>query len=170
MKGAGRLARLLWLWHFSASYSVLPHNKRWWRDAILTERLWTVWHRLKRSQMGENLQGPICGSCWAQMKWGNGSSFKGMLLAVKDHKWLQLGTILRWRLGQPEHSAVKTYSWCLDLKTWLVVAGFVLKTWVKGSPYKKHSFSTSTTSKRISSCAKTYFIVKVWLSWHFNVI
>lgn len=51
---------------------------------------------LKGARWGENLQGPICGSCWAQMKWGNGSSFKGMLLAVKDHKWLQLGTILRW--------------------------------------------------------------------------
>lgn len=51
---------------------------------------------LKGARWGENLQGPICGSCWAQMRWGNGSSFSGMLLAVKDHKWLQLVTILRW--------------------------------------------------------------------------
>lgn len=51
---------------------------------------------LKGARWGENLQGPICGSCWAQMRWGNGSSFKGMLLAKKDHKWLQLGTKLRW--------------------------------------------------------------------------
>lgn len=38
-------------WYVSASYPALPHNKQRWRDAILTERLWTVWHWLKRSQM-----------------------------------------------------------------------------------------------------------------------
>ncbi len=51
-RGLAGLPDLLRLWYVSASYSELPHNKQRWQDAILTERLWTVWHRLKRSQMG----------------------------------------------------------------------------------------------------------------------
>lgn len=72
---------------------------------------------LKGARWGENLQGPICGSRWAQMRWGNGSSFKGMLLAVKDHKWLQLGTILRWSREGRDSMHIQLLKLILDVWT-----------------------------------------------------
>lgn len=98
---------------------------------------------LKGARWGENLQGPICGSCWAQMKWGNGSSFKGMLLAVKDHKWLQLGTILRWSSEEWDSLHIQLLKLTPDVLTskrgWFSSR---LCTWVKGSVHKKTYFST----------------------------
>lgn len=110
---------------------------------------------LKGARWEENLQGPICGSCWAQMRWGNGSSFKGMLLAVKDHKWLQLGTILRKNSKGWDSLHGQLFKLVLDVLT-LKHAGlrgevFELKAQVERSVHKKLFFH-SLEEKLESNC------------------
>lgn len=109
---------------------------------------------LKGARWGENLQGPICGSCWAQMRWGNGSTFKGMLLAVKDHKWLQLVTIIRWSSEGWNSLHIQLFKLSLDVFTpkcsWCREIVFVVRR--NRSVYRKKKHIFSLTLSDIQLC------------------